>query len=856
MEFNDYIWEWSLGLPKWQNDLIRKLYQKSTLENEDINEIIDNILYENGFSERILNITPLEKKHIPNKNPKDTIKITALKNLNNVAAIEPEHGLEFLPDGLTVVYGENSAGKSSYAKVLKQACRAVDDKTKIHPNIYKSIDSISTADIYVQQNGTEAIINRVVNTAPEQQLTSISIFDTDCARVYAESENKVVFIPTEFKIFDDLARHQTEIKQKLLQVKDKLLETLPSFHELTSPSNAKRFVESISYKTKEKDIQQNCIFTEKEQERLEQVSKDLKVLIDSNSIKLMQELQRNIHDITNLKNNLQQIHNQLSFEKVKEFVLLHRRYLDSRATLEVLTREAFVEQPLDGVGSNPWKNLWHTAKQYHKMIYPEQSFPYVDNEARCLLCQQELKEEAKIRLTRFEEFVNDSISQETAQLHAQRHDLIVKLKSLPFTKVTDSSVRSFFSHDSPELDMKVKLFIQSAIKVSTLLQNAEDDKYLSLEDISEIELPPLKEMEHWLEVKNRELEHLKTLAKQDNSADLLAEQNELVSKEKTFKRIDDVHHLVKIHQKVNKIDKAIKSLDTTKLTRKYNELSSSLLLDKFKSEIEKELKQLRREHILFKLNSRGVKGKTTIKLALDSSPKININEILSEGEQKTLSIAFFLAEISSIPSYGGIILDDPVSSLDHSRREYVAHRLVQEAKKRQVIIFTHDIVFLHTLQKHANLQNVNASYCSVRRNGNRAGIAKTEMPWVTLSTSKRIKYLRNELPKLKKLESQLDPDMYIPKVKTWYMLLRESWERAVEELLLNGVVERFSPSVQTQRLSKIKFTDEIVQLVTEGMTQTSTYVHDESHAIGRIMPSNEEMIEDLNKLEQFSRLFK
>ncbi|MGM0975585.1 MAG: AAA family ATPase, partial [Bacillota bacterium] len=263
-----------------------------------------------------------------------------------------------------------------------------------------------------------------------------------------------------------------------------------------------------------------------------------------------------------------------------------------------------------------------------------------------------------------------------------------------------------------------------------------------------------------------------------------------------------------------------------------------------------------REHILFKLNSRGVKGKTTIKLALDSSSKININEILSEGEQKALSIAFFLAEISSIPSNGGIILDDPVSSLDHSRREYVANRLVREAKKRQVIIFTHDIVFLHTLQKHVNLQNVSASYCSVRRNGNRAGIAKTEMPWITLSTSKRIKYLKNELPKLKKLESKLDPDMYVHKVKTWYMLLRESWERAVEELLLNGVVERFNPSVQTQRLSKIKFTDEIVQLVTEGMTKTSTYVHDESHAIGRIIPSNDEMIEDLSKLEQFSKLFR
>jgi recombinational DNA repair ATPase RecF len=856
MELNDHIWEWAMELPKWQNDLIRRLYQKSTLEDEDLKEIINNTLNENGFSDRALTITPLDISHIPNKNMKDAIKIIALKNFQNIAAIEPEYGLEFLPEGLTVVYGENSAGKSSYAKVLKQACRAVDDKTKIYPNIFKSSGSISTADIYVNQNGMESIINRVVNTAPEQQLTSISIFDTDCARVYAESENEVVFIPSEFKIFDDLAKYQTEIKHRLGILKDTLLKTLPTFHELTSNSKVKTFVESISHKTKEKDIQQNCIFTGKDQERLNQISKDLKVLIDSNPIKLVQELQRNINDITNLKNYLQQIQNALSSEKVKEFISLHQRYLDSKTTLEVLTREAFVEQPLDGVGSDPWKKLWHIAKQYHEIAYPDQSFPNVENGAKCLLCQQDLKEEARIRLTRFEEFMNDSISQETAQLHAQRQDLITKIKSLPFTKVTDSSVRTFFYQDSPELDMKVELFIQSAIKTCGILQNAEKNINLTLDAIPEIELLPLKEIEHWLEIKNSELEHLKKLAQQDNSADLLIEQNELVSKEKVFNRIEDVYGLAHIHKKIDNVDKAIKSLDTTKLTRKYNELSSSLLTDKFKNEIEKELKQLRREHILFKLNSRGVKGKTTVKLALDSSSKININEILSEGEQKALSIAFFLAEISSIPSNGGIILDDPVSSLDHSRREYVAHRLVQEAKKRQVIIFTHDIVFLHTLQKHANLQSVNASYCSVRRNGNRAGIAKKEMPWITLSTNKRIKYLRNELPKLKKLASQLDPDLFTPNVKTWYMLLRESWERAVEELLLNGVVERFNPSVQTQKLSKIKFTDEIVQIVTEGMTKTSTYVHDESYAIGRMIPSNDEMIEDLNNLERFCKLFK
>lgn len=99
-------------------------------------------------------------------------------------------------------------------------------------------------------------------------------------------------------------------------------------------------------------------------------------------------------------------------------------------------------------------------------------------------------------------------------------------------------------------------------------------------------------------------------------------------------------------------------------------------------------------------------------------------------------------------------------------------------------------------------------------------------------------------------------DIAIINCKSFYFEINYYPLFRLVELLLNGVVERFNPSVQTQKLSKIKFSDEIVQLVTEGMTKTSTYVHDESYAIGRLIPSNDEMIEDLNNLERFSKLFK
>src|SRR5208282_968117 len=69
-------------------------------------------------------------------------------------------------------------------------------------------------------------------------------------------------------------------------------------------------------------------------------------------------------------------------------------------------------------------------------------------------------------------------------------------------------------------------------------------------------------------------------------------------------------------------------------------------------------------------------------------------KILSEGEQRAVALADFLTEIALNPANAGIVLDDPVTSQDHQRKERVARRLVGEAKIRQVIVFTHDLVFL------------------------------------------------------------------------------------------------------------------------------------------------------------------
>ncbi len=92
------------------------------------------------------------------------------------------------------------------------------------------------------------------------------------------------------------------------------------------------------------------------------------------------------------------------------------------------------------------------------------------------------------------------------------------------------------------------------------------------------------------------------------------------------------------------------------------------------------------------VSKKGAKGKTSHQLKLGGNAVPS--NVLSEGEQRVVSISAFLAELTTAGRNIPIIFDDPVSSLDHNFRERVAKRLVQEAKIRQVVVFTHDIVML------------------------------------------------------------------------------------------------------------------------------------------------------------------
>ena len=175
---------------------------------------------------------------------------------------------------------------------------------------------------------------------------------------------------------------------------------------------------------------------------------------------------------------------------------------------------------------------------------------------------------------------------------------------------------------------------------------------------------------------------------------------------------------------------------------------------------------------------------------------------------------------------GPIVIDDPVSSLDRDRGLKVAVRIAAEAQKRQVIVFTHDLIFFNDLCREADDLGVTTKTIALFADGANAGkVDPAGVSWKGLSVTKRLALIRNDFTPLKKLHTSSPAD-YEFKVKHLYGRLRDSYERLVEEHIFCDVVRRGVDRIETQKLRMVHLSDALAIRFHDGMTKANTHSHD------------------------------
>jgi ABC-type molybdenum transport system ATPase subunit/photorepair protein PhrA len=845
------ILEWSEDRPMWQRDALRRLVLQGELSDEDTLALAEICKSAYGLAQQQETL-PLAKEHVPDKTVGARVSLASIFHHRGVNALAEDQTLKF-GRGLTVVYGDNGAGKTGYIRILKSACRARGQEN-ILGNVVSGTTPLTPVVAIKYKVGAETDPREWGGSGDDEFVSRVSVFDTHCAAVYLTEKTDVAFRPFGLDLFDKLVksckaiRARLESEQRALGASDlgAVQAVIPEGTAVAS------FLANVSSLTKPEAVEALARLSAEEEARLDLLEKSLLDLQANDPEKLMRELSVRAGRIHALVRHLKDVGAALSEEAVK--AVFEGRAEGRRKSEESkrLRNATFPQGLMPGTGTDSWAALWETARRFsQEQAYQQKQFPVVEDGAQCVLCQQGLDHAAAHRFKQFEDFVASAVERELRQL---REDFARRRKTFADLKPTAEAIEETLKEVRIEHEAAADV-IGAALASNERRRAAV---VLALSDGNDLasDCPGLVTAVSNAEALSTQIdERIKTLRASSSGQSrksMSTEAQELRARKLLAAHRQTVFDDIERRKKFAAYGLCLDDTKTQAITTKSTAVTKATVSQKLKQGFQEELGKLAFRHVEVELKELGgADGIFYHKLTLTRAPGVELPKVVSEGEQRCLSIAAFFAELSTADDPSGIVFDDPVSSLDFQWRNGVARRLVEESKTRQVIVFTHDVVFLLTLKQYADELGVGIFDQHVRNLSKGAGVCEEELPWVALSVKKKIGYLNKCWQAADKLSRDGHQDAYEKEAKYLYGLLREAWERALEEVLLGGVVERYRPSVQTQQIAQISdITPEDCKAVETAMTKCSMWLagHDKAAAARAPVPVPSELKADIEAL--------
>lgn len=794
---------WSGDCPSWQRDALRRLCSKDKLEKDDLESLLAICKGEQEGD-------PITADHIRDPAASNVeVSLTKLHNLQHVNALQPGETLTFQKSGLTVIYGDNGAGKSGYARVLKQACRArLPKNDTVLPNIYAAQRGIPQAEVGFRVGGQNQSVLWRQGAAADSRLTAISVFDSRTAAVHVDATNDLAYTPLPLRVMAALADTCKEIKGMLdaeIRVIENQTPAILKNPECASDTEVGKLLAGLSAKTTDAKVEELAGLSETEEARLKTLAADLA----NDPARVARQLQAKKVQIDRAKERLNELAKAVSDESISNLGQLHEAYATARAAAALVSVDLFSDEPLPEVGSDVWRSLWEAARAYsNERAYPGRGFPVTGDDARCVLCHQELGSEASERLSRFESFVLDVSKKREDEARkaykAARSAMQTAHISMQDVQTIVSLIRDGLA--DAELAQTVRrCVVINAWRLRATLKMA------GVKD-AVIQTPAATVPDEAMAAHAQGLEKRATgfLAEKDSPERkaLIAEHNELAARQWLGTVKTDVLEQIKRLKAVDTLKTVQKTTATNKITTLSTDLARRLVTDRLRARFAQEVARLgiAEQHAIELKHARTSVGIPLFHVRMISKPDEPVGKILSEGEHRCVALAAFLAELSTLETSSGIVFDDPVSSLDHNHRDRVAERLATESLKRQVVIFTHDIAFLVLLEEACRKTRGRAAipivYRVVSRGADAAGFCNTEPPANVLPVDKVVAQMRKHLENVKIHHERGDQANWRREVRSFSEQLREAWERAVEEAV-SPVIKRLAKKVQTDGLIRL-----------------------------------------------------
>ncbi|HEX5592079.1 MAG TPA: AAA family ATPase [Solirubrobacterales bacterium] len=812
------IFNWSEKLPGWQRGLMRLLCD-GPLDEAERARVLAVLLGEPGAPE----LPPLELADLPaDEGAYGTVELRAIRNLQNVNSLAGDQALGFGP-GLNIVFGENGAGKSGYGRLARRVCRAAEPGEVLHDVFDPGrAEAPQTAEFEIAVDGEERVEKVDLGAEAPRVLSAITAFDASCAEFCISRSNLIEHTPRPLRLLKELVEAQGELAEELAEQIDALRDALPELPELDDPEAAALLARVEAGEAAREEVEAFARQSEDELAELRELEKAEATIASDQSRELETAARKRAAAVERLASALEEAWEQLDDEALEEIAELRTRLARASAAVDQVAAEAFADQSQPGTGGEVWREMWEAARRFVEA--GEGSFPDEAADATCPLCQQDLESAARERMQRFEAFVSGNLREQVRLVDAA---LTEHLEALPdlgeLAHTAEVAVAAAGEHLQGPADAALKA-LADRLAIVTGRSEPSLDRGL--------ELKPLRD---YVAVQVAEAEGFAVLRNERERARVEARLRELRARQTVAEAREEVLAYIESLEAVAAREEARRQLSTASISHRIRELSRLAITDRLKEALEQEIGELDPIANRVELKASASKGKPAVQFKLRAEGREKVGKVLSTGEQTALATAFFLAELRVANERSAILLDDPVSSLDHQRREHVATRLVEEAAKRQVVVLTHDLVFVYYLQEKAEELGVELHGQALERAFHSVGVVAQELPWEVKSPMERAKALRHELKaKLIPLYKGNDP-RYDAEAHRWRLELRKGYERMIEVYVLGGTIERQARNIRVRNLHKVRWSAELAREIDAAVKELSGGAHQEP--LGRQSPA-------------------
>jgi hypothetical protein len=718
--------------------------------------------------------------------------LTRLVHKENVNALAANQEIEFNPR-MTLLFGENASGKTGYVRILKRAA-AVRTAEPILPDIRTPSAGAPPRAILGLRLGSDD--QPPIEWRGEQgmdPLTRIDVFDSRAAVVHLEENLTYAYTPADLALFPLIHDGLEKVRAKLDGAQR---ETAPKGNPfaIRFPPESRLMpkIEVLGSSTDLRELEDLAQVSEVEEASLPGLREKVEALRSGNLQARFQVARREQGIYSRAADLAETLR---GFDHVAHGTAL-RRLREAEAAHARATQDAFAADALPGVLGDEWRAFIEASEDYIQATGLE---PYPAKGTHCIYCRQPLGDAAVALVQKYRDFRNDALRAAVETAKREIHALTAGVSATDpeglreeLQKIAESLADGA---DLPLALAEARTVAETVKSTRAAITAGEPSEPPSLD----------------LEEAGRSLRmHAAELAR---AADDLRKQGEdrrraLDEESAKLRDIEDRLALrgmlpgIRSHVEAaiwaDRAGAQLRRFQGIKrgITETSKHASARVLDRDFGRRFADECEALRAPRVT--LDFPGREGEARRRKLL--APGHGVEEILSEGEQKVIALADFLAEGSLKRDRSPIVLDDPVTSLDHKRLQHVVDRLVDLSRERQVIVFTHDIWFAAELLARFEHEARDCAFYDITSEDGRIGtVARGSHPRTDTfkDRSKRVQRFVDEAAK----ESG---EIRQALIERGYSELRGACEIVVETDLLGGVTQRYRPNVRMSGLDQIR----------------------------------------------------